>query len=323
MFHGNYSVLRREIKLSKRKIIIDSDPGIDDAVAIAVLLKACKERVKLFLSTYGNTSVENTTRNAVRILALLGADIPVVRGSSKPAPGNGEYKDASYIHGNDGIGGLQSSDFFKNLPVRKAVEGDFLKIVYESIMEDESVDYILIGPHTNLSSLIKRYPDVVKRINHLAIMGGCIGGGNVTEFAEFNFYCDAESADHVLGALPNITLTPLNITTQVAFDLADIANIGSAGTKTATFMESILTTNYHQCITYGDSGSTMHDATAILAYLCPELFESVSCGIRVNYGKERYGESTMEKDGNNVKLITKTNPKRLLEIIKNSVKCEV
>ena len=306
--------------MSKRKIIFDSDPGIDDAVAIAVLLKACKERVKLFLSTYGNTSVENTTRNAECVLSLLGADIPIIRGSQTPSPGNGTYVDAAYIHGGDGIGGLQNSDVFKNLTVRKAIDGDFVKIVYEAIVEEGSVDYIAIGPLTNLSALIKRYPDVTERINHAIIMGGSIGFGNITEFAEFNFYCDAESAGHVLSSLPRMTLTPLNITTQVAFNLAEIARIGEAGTKAATFMEAILTTNYHQCIAYGDSGSTMHDSTAILAYLYPELFKSEQCGIRVNCDKERYGECTIEKDGNNVQLIAETNPKRLLEIIQEAVR---
>lgn len=306
--------------MSKRKIILDSDPGIDDAVAIAVLLKECKERLKLFLSSYGNTSLDNTTRNAENILSLLGADIPIVRGSSRPSPGNGTYTNASYIHGGDGIGGMQSSEIFNNLPVKKAIEGDYLKIVYEAIVEEETVDYIAIGPLTNLSELTKRFPDVVERINHVAIMGGGIGCGNITEFAEFNFYCDAESADNVLSSLPKITLTPLNVTTQVAFSLTDIAKIGEVGTNAAAFMEAILTSNYHQCIAYGDSGSTMHDSTAILAYLYPELFKFVPCGIRVNCEKERYGECTVEKEGNNVQLVTETNPKRLLEIISKAVR---
>lgn len=311
------------ITLSKHKIILDSDPGIDDAVAIAVLLRACKERVKLFLSSYGNTSIENTTRNAESILSLLDVDIPIVRGSQKPAPGNGTYEDASYIHGNDGIGGLQSSDIFKNLTIKKALDGDYLKIVYEAITEEETVDYIALGPLTNLSELIKRFPDVAERISHVVIMGGSIGFGNITEFAEFNFYCDAESASSVLSTLSNITLTPLNITNQVAFNLSDIADIGEAGTKLATVMESMLTTNYHQCIAYGNTGSTMHDSTAVLAYLYPELFKSEPCGIRVNCSKERYGECSVEKDRNNVQLITETYPRRLLEIIKNCVKSEV
>jgi inosine-uridine nucleoside N-ribohydrolase len=310
---------KRRIALTKRKIILDSDPGIDDAVAIAVLFKACKERVKLFLSSYGNTSIDNTTRNAGSVLSLLDADIPLVRGSLRPGPGSGTYVDASYIHGGDGIGGMQNSELLNKLQIKNAIEGDYLKIVYDFIIEEECVDYIALGPMTNLSALIRRFPDVVERINQTTIMGGGIKKGNITEFAEFNFHCDAESADHVLSVMPNITLTPLNITTQVAFDLTRIAEIGSAGTSAAAFMEAILTSNYHQCIAYGNTGSTMHDSTAVLAYLYPELFKFVSCGVRVNCGKERYGECVVSNDGNNVQLVTETNPQRLLDIIAESI----
>ena len=299
----------------KRRIILDSDPGIDDAVAIAVLFKECAERVKLFFSTYGNNSLENTTRNAESILSLLNADIPLVRGSQKPGPGNGTCEDASYIHGDDGIGGLQNSDLLKNLPVKRAIEGDYLKIVYEAIAEEESIDYIALGPLTNLSALIERFPQIVEQIGSVTVMGGGIGKGNITEFAEFNFYCDAESANKVLSVIPNLTLVPLDITSKVAFDLDSISKIGSAGTNISAFMEAILTFNYHKCLTYGDQGSVMHDSTAVLAYLHPELFKFVSCGIRVNCGMERYGESTVLKDGNNVQLVVETDPVQILDRI--------
>ena len=305
--------------MTKRKIILDSDPGIDDAVAAVVLFKACRERVKLFLSSYGNTSLDNTTRNAASILSLLGADTPLVRGALKPGPGNATYRDASYIHGGDGLGGMQSSDLLRNLPARQVIDGDYLKTVHDAIMEEESVDYIALGPLTNLSALTARFPDVVPRINHVTIMGGGIGRGNITKFAEFNFFCDAESADSVLSVMPNITLVTLDITTQVAFDLPAIAKIGSAGTKVSAVMEAILTSNYHQCIEYGDRGSTMHDATAVLSYLHPELFRFTSNSVRMNCGKERYGECTVIKDGNNVRLIAETDPARLLDIIAESI----
>jgi len=306
--------------MSERKIILDADPGIDDAVAMAVLLKACKARVKLMLTTYGNIPLEKSTRNALSLFTLLGADeIPVARGADKPGPGNAVYEDASYIHGGDGIGGLQDSELFKSLPVKEAIGGDSLQIVYDAIMEEEGgVDYIALGPLTNLSALIARFPEAVRKLNQVIAMGGGIGMGNVTEFAEFNFYCDAESARHVLSVVPGLVLAPTDITTRVNFSLEQIAAIGAAGTPVARAMESMLTLNYHQCVAYGEPGATMHDSTAVLAYLCPELFEFRSCGIAMGCGKERYGESTVA-EGSNVRLMTGTDPARLLEIIAESL----
>jgi len=300
--------------MNERKIILDADPGIDDAVAMAVLLKACKERVKLMVASYGNIPLEKSARNALSLLALLDADLPVVRGADRPGPGNAVYEDASYIHGGDGIGGLQGSALFKALPVKRAMEGDCLQIVYDAIMEEESVDYITLGPMTNLSALIARFPEVVKKLNQVITMGGGIGLGNVTQFAEFNFYCDAESARHVLSVAPDLLLAPIDVTTQVAFSLERIAAIGAAGTPVAMAMEAMLTLNYHQCVAYGEPGATMHDSVAVLAYLYPALFEFQSCSIRVACEGERYGESTVAQ-GSNVRLMTGTDPARLLEII--------
>lgn len=305
---------------NERKIILDCDPGIDDAVAMAVLLKTCKERVKLVLTTYGNIPLEKSTRNALSLLALLNAaGIPVVRGAAQPGPGNAIYEDASYIHGGDGIGGLQDSELFKKLPVKEPLDGIALRIVYDAIVEAGSVDYITLGPMTNLSALITRFPDVVGHLNQVITMGGGIGLGNVTEFAEFNFYCDAESAHHVLSAVPDLVLAPIDITTQVNFNMEQIAAIGAVGTPVAVAMEAMLTLNYEQCVAYGEPGATMHDSTAVLAYLYPELFEFKACGVRVECERERYGESTVA-EGSNVQLMVKTDPARLLEIIAESLK---
>jgi len=300
--------------MTDRKIILDADPGIDDAVAMAVLLGACKERVTLMISTYGNIPLEKTTRNALSLMALLGADIPVVRGLSQPGEGNAIYEDASYIHGGDGLGGLQENDLLRNLPVREAVEGDCLQIVYDAIVEAGSVDYITLGPMTNLAALITRFPDVTQYLHRVITMGGGIGLGNVTEHAEFNFYCDAESAQKVFDSVPELLLAPIDITTQVNFSMEQIAAIGTAGTPVAKAMEAMLALNYTQCVAYGEPGATMHDSTAVLAYLYPELFEFRSCGIRMECERERYGESTVA-DGDNVRLMVKANAARLLEII--------
>ncbi|MEG0691966.1 MAG: nucleoside hydrolase [Oscillospiraceae bacterium] len=298
--------------MRKNKIILDTDPGIDDAIAIIVLLSECSERVDLILSSYGNISVEYTTQNALMMLSLLKSDIPVVKGTHMP--NNKNYTDASHIHGVDGLGGLNV-----DVSTRKAIEGDYLQITYDRIIKAGMVDYITLGPLTNLALLIKRFPDVVSHIEKVVSMGGGMDRGNVTKFAEFNIYCDAESASYVFSSIKEIVLVPLNITSTVAFNLEQIEAIGRFKTPIAKAMEQILTENYHCCSRYGNHGSTMHDATAVLYYLYPELFTVRKCGIEVDCS-ERYGQTRLYDNQNNVTLALETNPELLLVKITDCIK---
>jgi len=304
--------------MDKRKIILDTDPGIDDAVAITVLLKACGERVKLIYTTYGNSSLDNSTNNALSLVSLLGADIPVVRGADKPAPGNGVYEDATHVHGGDGLGGLQSG-LLRDLLRGAAIEGDHAKIVYDAIAEEGGADYITLGPLTNLAGLLRRYPDVKRLINRVVTMGGGIASGNVTPHAEFNIYCDAESADYVFSMMPDLALVPLDVTTRAAFGLPAINAIGAAGTPVAAAMAAALKVNYDLCSAFGENGSVMHDATAVLAYLYPEKFVTNTCGMRVECGAERYGKCLPVEGGAGIKLVTGFDPVWTLDTIADSI----
>ncbi|MFZ2538053.1 MAG: nucleoside hydrolase [Oscillospiraceae bacterium] len=294
------------------KIILDTDPGIDDAIAIIVLLRECGERVELILSSYGNISMDNTTKNTLTMLSLLDMDIPVVKGTQKPD--NDNYIDASHIHWVDGLGGLNVG-----ISTKKAIEGDYLKITYDAIMKAGIVDYITLGPLTNLALLMKRYPDVVSHIEKVVTMGGGVNMGNVTEFAEFNVYCDAKSANYVFAHAKELVLVPLNTTSSVAFNLEQIEEIGRFGTPLARAMEKILRENYHTCVKYGKLGSIMHDSTAVLCYLYPELFNTRKCGVEVDC-KEHYGQTVLSDFRNNITLTLDTNKEILLGKITDCIK---
>lgn len=122
-------------------IILDTDPGIDDAVAIAVLMKEKKEQVKLILSSYGNISADAAARNTLTMLSLLDIDdIPVLRSSLCPL--SGKWEEAKHIHGEDGLGGLSLAS---EIPTDKIITDDFIKITYEKIIECGKVDYITLG----------------------------------------------------------------------------------------------------------------------------------------------------------------------------------
>lgn len=302
----------------QNKIILDTDPGIDDAIAIIVLLSYLKENVELILSSYGNISVENTTRNALTILSLLQRNIPVVKGTDKPAhlENLDNFTDASNIHGEDGLFGLRVDKL-----IADPIEGDFLEITYNTIKKHGKVDYITLGPLTNLALLMKRYPDVVNYIDNVVTMGAGIEMGNVTKHAEFNIHCDAESAEYVFKNIKKLALIPLNTSTTVAFTLEQIADIEKVGTDLAKAMAMILTHNYHSCVAYGEPGSVMHDSTAVLYYLFPDLFNTKKCGITVNCD-EYYGKTSIVEERDNITMTTTVEPQILLEKIANCIRSD-
>lgn len=294
-------------------IILDTDPGIDDAIAIIHLLANAGDRVDCVLSSYGNISVEKTTVNALKMVELCGYDIPVIKGAR--LPDNDKYEEAGHIHGKDGLGGLEIGSLKKS-----AVEGDFLQIIYDRIKKAGKVDYITLGPLTNLALLIKRFPDVTSFIDRVISMGGGVAFGNITPHAEFNIHCDAKSADYVFEKISSLALAPLDTTTGVAFTLAQIEKIEELGTALAKAAAKVLTANYHSCVAYGENGSTMHDATAVMYYLEPSLFETEQCGIGVCCEGEEYGKTYVIPDRKNITLIKKVNEQEVLKKITESIK---
>ena len=291
-----------------RPIILDTDPGIDDAVALVVLHHYAADAVKLIVSGYGNVKREHTVDNALTMCSLLNWKVPVLPASETTC--SGEYEPAPHIHGINGFAGLTvPHDGYEPL-----ASDDWLETLYRTIIEEDSVDYITLGALTNLALLLRRYPDVKAHIGRIVTMGGGIGKGNTRPFAEFNIFCDPESADFLMKTADNLTLVPLNTTETVAFNKEQIAEIGRYGTPLSRILEKILNACYESCTRYGELGATMHDSTAVLAYLFPELFSTERCGITVNT-KEFPGRTTVDLTRNNITLTKETNAALLLEKI--------
>ena len=293
--------------MSNRPVILDTDPGIDDAVAMAVLRRLCPEQVALIVATYCNVALERTVSNALTMLSLLDWAVPVLRGAKEPT-GNG-YHPAQHIHGMDGLAGLG-----RDFPEETALAGDFPQILYGRLCAMGKADYIAIGPLTNLAVLLKRFPDAREHIGRVICMGGGIGMGNVTEWAEFNIHCDPESAAYVLRELEDIVLVPLDVTTSVSFVPEQIDAYTEGDTSFHTFMRKMLTAIYESCIRYGEPGATMHDSTAVLYYLYPELFTVQRCGIDVDC-EHRVGMTLINKERKNVTLVRSADSQKLLSII--------
>ncbi len=299
--------------MNNRPVLVDTDPGIDDAVALLVLWRHRSLETKGILASYGNVPLCMTEENARRITKLFEWDIPVWTGASVPLSGR-SGKRADYIHGEDGLARLG-----KNLTASPAMplpEGqDGIEAAYRQICKLGTVDYISLGPLTNLALLARRHPDVWEHIGRVVTMGGGIDTGNITGDAEFNIYCDAEAAAEVFKNAPELWLAPLNITVPTAFTMEEIARITAGGGKLRTVFRTLLETNYKNCTEHGEPGSTMHDAVAVLLYLYPDLFETKRCGIDVDCSKEKYGKTTVTAARQNILLPLKADSSILLERI--------
>lgn len=247
------------------RLVIDCDPGLDDAVAL-VLASRVSEVVGI-TTVAGNVSLENTTRNALAISELLQLDVPVHRGSKQPRSGSGVF--ATEIHGESGLGSVQ-------LPEPKKAAESASAVQYLLDIADPSVWIIATGPLTNLSYVIEQNPAWLTQIGGLAIMGGSTTVGNVTPVAEFNTYFDPEAADIVFNATGPKKMVGLNLTHQVQVSTTEVDQVADSypSSPVANFMRECLTGLVDRVRVFtGTDEAALHDPCAVLVATHPQLFQ--------------------------------------------------
>lgn len=264
----------------KRKIIIDTDPGIDDAVAIAAAVFNEKLSVELISTVAGNVSVDKTTNNALRLVEFFEKDIPVAMGAEKPLIRT--PKNASHIHGDTGMDGFD----FRN-PTKKVCEKNSIDKMREIILtSDEKITLVPIGPLTNIALLLATYPECKKNIEEIVMMGGSSGRGNDSPAAEFNIYADPEAAKMVMASGLKITICPLDVTMTATLDLETINNLKNTG-KVGEMFYSIF--NYYRGGSVSKGGLKMHDLTTIAYLSRPDIFASEEVFVDIETGGEYTG----------------------------------
>ena len=193
-------------------IIIDTDPGIDDAAAISLALCHSKFDVKMISTVNGNVGIEKTTANALKLKQFFNSNVQVHRGASKPLLN--QIVDAAPVHGESGMDGYQFPPVSESdLTSVHAVEA--LKNLL--INSEEPITIVAIGPLTNIAILLSSYPEVQNHIKEVIIMGGSTGRGNVTPLAEFNIYCDPEAAQVVFNSGLPLTMVGLDLASKAMF----------------------------------------------------------------------------------------------------------
>ena len=199
-------------------IVIDTDPGVDDALALALAFASPELTVRAVTTVAGNVDLETATANAVYLLDLLapGHAPRLAKGCAKPLARS--LVTAEEVHGSDGLAGITRLDGWHRPDTsRQLARGSAVDVMLDEIKRStEPLTVIALGPLTNIAAAITRDPAAMRRISSLVVMGGSLyAGGNVTPYAEFNFYVDPEAADAVLAAGLPLTLVPLDVTHQL------------------------------------------------------------------------------------------------------------
>ena len=259
--------------MSGRRVIIDTDPGLDDAVAILFALHSGWFDVVGLTTVAGNLGIDVTTRNAGRLLALLGrGDVPVVSGAAAPLVRKGI--DEAVIHGDDGLGGV-------DLPEPIAPVAGYAPFWMADQLRGAptgSIDILALGPLTNIALLVRDHADAAARMGRLIVMGGVVDDrGNFGPHSEFNFASDPEAVQMVLSAGLDITIVPLDVTRKVRASADYLA--GLRGKSIAGDAAADLIAAYFKD---GRESRPLHDPCVMLYALAPELFMTQRRGFRVD-----------------------------------------
>ncbi len=253
-----------------RKVLIDCDPGIDDAVALCIALFDPRLDVLGITATAGNVDAHQATRNVQTVIEHL--DPPRwPRVGAATVNGHVPMVDARHIHGEDGLGnsGLVVSELHHPRPADKVI-ADVLRDA------PNEVTIIALGPLTNIARAIQRDPELTTLLDRIIMVGGSsLGVGNITAAAEFNMYCDPEAARTVFRSRTTKTLIPLEVTSRISMTFDFVNQLPHVATRAGALMRKIipfLFRTHHEEL--GLEGIHLHDVLGVLAAVQPELFET-------------------------------------------------
>ena len=268
-------------------IWIDTDTGVDDAVALLCALKLDKLAIRGISAVAGNVEHAKTFKNCRNVLAYAGReDIKVYPGAIKPMCV--ELDDASEVHGKDGLGGVVIPDS----PAEKETMHAWDAIYEAAKKEGGKLQIVAVGPLTNIANAIISHPDLKDMVERILIMGGAAVGGNATMAAEFNIYADPHSAETVMQSGIPVVMFGLDVTVDAYLDAKDIQDIRNFNTKISQFFADIVQSNVNFYIkNYKREILCIHDACPLIYLQYPEIFTGQKAGVyvetqsRLSFGK--------------------------------------
>ncbi|MDD4541931.1 MAG: nucleoside hydrolase [Eubacteriales bacterium] len=261
--------------MRKIPVILDGDPGHDDAIAWTLAASSPRLEILAVTTVAGNVSLDKTTLNSRKIWTLLGSDVTLAQGASKPL--FTEHIDAPSVHGESGLDGPDLPDPKVDLHELNAVDL-MAKILREA---KEPVTIVPTGPLTNVALLLLTYPELKEKIAHICFMGGGLAYGNWTPAAEFNILVDPEAAYVVFHSGLPLTMCGLDVTEQALVKPADIERMRRIDNPVARIVAEWLDFFYLFHKEKGYAGAPVHDAVAVIALTNPEILTKTRCYVDV------------------------------------------
>ncbi|MDA8803257.1 nucleoside hydrolase [Amylibacter sp.] len=279
--------------MNKQKIIIDTDPGIDDAMAVFFAGLSEKLDLVAMTSVFGNVTLDIATRNAMVLAEILNQNIPVSEGFSKPLVQRPNPV-SDYVHGKEGFGDIPA-----RLPKAKPTSVPADKYICDLI--NANIGEIIlcpVGPLTNIAMALRHDPTITSKVKSIIIMGGGVfSGGNVTEFAEANIWNDPHAADEVFAADWEVTVIGLDVTQKVVCAHSDFSKLANKALVIGGFLAQatdFYIKFYKEAV--GINGCQMHDPITVIATIYPDLFTYEYHPIEVCLEPSRIGETMISKD---------------------------
>ncbi|KAL7085804.1 hypothetical protein ACP275_14G300400 [Erythranthe tilingii] len=310
----------------RKKIIIDTDPGIDDAMAIFLALQSPEVEVIGLTTIFGNVYTTLATRNALHLLEIAGrTDIPVAEGSQVTITKGTKLRIADFVHGTDGLGN-------QNFPLPKGKQidqsaADFL--IQQAALYPGKVTVVALGPLTNIALAIQSDPSFVENVGQIVLLGGAFSvNGNVNPASEANIFGDPDAADIVFTSGADVLAIGINVTHQVILTDADREKLAESSGKFAQYICKILDVYYcYHHDAYSTKGVYLHDPTTVLAAVDPSLITYVEGVVRVQTvgitrgltlfynNQKRFGEVTEWSDLPTVKVAVTVDASRMVELV--------
>ncbi|WAJ29958.1 nucleoside hydrolase [Antarcticirhabdus aurantiaca] len=267
-----------------RRVIFDTDPGQDDAVAILAALASPELDVLGIVTVAGNIPLHHTTRNALRLVELAGrSDVPVHAGCDRPM--RRQLVTAEHVHGPTGLDGPDWPEV-----TTKAGAAHGIDFLIETIraQPEKTVTILALGPLTNVAMALVKAPDIAERLEGIVLMGGAyFEVGNITPAAEFNIFVDPEAAAIVFGAGVPLTVLPLDVTHAMRSTPARIEALRGLGNKAGTAVAQMLSfSESFDLKKYGWDGAPLHDPCVTAFLLKPEIFEGRQINVEIELASE-------------------------------------
>ncbi len=269
-------------------VIIDCDPGTDDALALLLAFASPELEVRAVTVAAGNVGLERTLANARGVVALAGASVPVFAGADRPLLGR--FPTAAHVHGDDGIGGVALP---VGAPAAPGIAADAIRDMLRAAAEPMTV--IGIGPATNLALALLTERALAAKVARFVLMAGAWGEGNMTPAAEFNALCDPEALAAVLALHRPVMLVTLDLTAQALATTARLATLRAAGAGRALCTACDIQASVPPSRRLGGDGAPLHDPCAVAWLIHPDLFTARPAWVEVECAGASRGRTNIDR----------------------------